>query len=162
MIVFIYILALSSLVGILYMTWEYIQGYLCHKWPTTEGVIVQARLGEIKGNRKEKILYIYYRYKVNDREYFSRRISMDAVTVQSNNIAETLLLKYPLDTTVTVWHHPLFHRLAVLETGPRQTFIHLFLIAIFSLVFIVSILALVRPGYNPVFELATLIRNWLK
>jgi len=146
-------MAIASLFGAIYVVWEYIQGYLCRKWPTTSGVIVHSKVETLTGNKKEKSPYIYYKYIVNDKEYYSRRLATHLTIPLSNEEADKLKEKYPLDKKVIVRFHPILHSFAVLETGPRQTFIHVFLFLILLLFFSISLTAILFPGYSPVFEI---------
>jgi hypothetical protein len=151
----IYIAAAVSLVGVLYVVWEYVQGYRCAKWPSTKGDIVQSELGLMPGNRKEKVPYIYYRYVVNGKTHYSRRIAMYVANLLSNVEAEKLRGQYLVNKEVVVRYHPIFNGFAVLETGQRQTLLRVFLLLIFLSVFLVSMAAIFGSGFNPLFDAIT-------
>jgi hypothetical protein len=148
----IYLVAAVSLVGIFYLVWEYVQGYRSVKWPSTKGLVVQSSLGLVQGNRKEKALYVYYRYVVGGKYYHSRRIAMYVANLLPKEEAEKLKEKYSVNKEVLVRYHPLFHGFAVLESGQRQTSLRTFLLLVFLSIFLVSMVALLKPGFNPIFE----------
>jgi len=149
-------MAIASFLGSIYVLWEYIQGFKCSKWPSTTGIIVQSKIAPIQNNNKEQSPFIYYQYIVNGKEYISRRLSMHLAISVSNKKADILLEKYPLEKQVTVKYHPLFHRVSVLEVGSKQPLIHLFMLIIMLLFFSISMVAILFPGYSPVFELIML------
>lgn len=151
--VLIYLIALAAFLGVVYMLWEQRQCYTSHLWPKTNGVIVQSKMSPVKGNRKQRANFIYYRYEVHGKEYYSRRLAMYVVNFFSHEDAARLLAQYPVDKEVTVHYHPIFTRFAVLEPGPRQTGIRMFMLVVFALFLIASLLPILAPGYNPVFEL---------
>jgi len=144
--------------GILYIAWEYVQGYRCANWPSTKGVIVQSKLSLVPGNKKEKAPYIYYKYVINGKNHYSRRLAMYVANLVSNDKAEMLLEKYSIKKEVIVRYHPIFHSFAVLETGPRQTSFRVFLLLVFLSIFLVSMVAILKPEFNPIFEAIA----WLK
>lgn len=152
MISLIHIASALSLLGIFYVAWEYVQGYRSVNWPSTKGVIVQSELGPVTGNRKEKMPYIYYRYVVNGKTHYSRRIAMYVANLLPNTEAEKLRGEYPASKEVVVRYHPIFNGFAVLQTGQRQTLLRTFLLLVFLSVFLVSMAAIFNPGFNPVFE----------
>lgn len=152
MILLVHIVAAASFIGILYVVWEYVQGYRCASWPSTKGVIVQSELGSVPGNRREKVSYIYYRYVVNGKTHYSRRIAMYVANLLPNDEAQKLRRAYPVNKDVVVKYHPMFNGFSVLETGQRQTFVRTFLLLVFLSVFLVSTTAVLKPGFNPVFE----------
>jgi len=151
-IILIYLLAVSASIGTLFIAWDYIQGYASRHWPVCDGVIVQSKLAALPHNKKEQVPYIYYKYTVQGRDYYSRRLAMYVVQVFKNAQAEKMLETYPLGRQVTVSYHPLFRGLAVLEPGPSQLYTHLFLFLMFLLISVVSILAIVNPDLNLAFE----------
>ncbi len=154
MISLIHIDAVLSLLGIFYVIWEYVQGYRSVNWPSAKGVIVQSELRLAPGKRKEKMPYIYYRYVVNGKTHYSRRIAMHVANLRSHGDAIQLRGEYPANKEVVVRYHPIFNGFAVLQTGQRQTLLRAFLLLVLLIIFLVSLAAIFEPGFNPIFGAA--------
>ena len=146
--ILIYFLLIVSLLGALFIAWEYMQGYASRKWPETNGKIVQSDIKIIPGNKKEKAPLIYYEYIVGNQTYYSRRLTMNLAAVVKNDDAEKLLSKYPLGKEVHVKYHPIFKGYSVLEVGPKQPFLHLFFFSFCILMFGLSVTTLLKPDFD--------------
>ena len=103
------------------ISWDYIQGYTSRHWPACDGVIVQSELVALPNNKKQRVPAIYYKYTVQGREYYSRRLAMYVAQTFKIAEAEKMLETYPLGRQVRVRHHPFFHRRAVLPVVDRFT-----------------------------------------
>ena len=158
----IYLLVGISFFGMLGIAWAYRQGYASKKWPEVKGVIVQSQSKlVIIRNKKEKFPLIYYEYQIHDKTYNSNRIGMHVSLTFKNDEAEKLLHKYPKKQEVIVKYHPVFNGFSVIEVGPKQPFIHLIIFCLFLLIFTISVVNLIEPSFNPVFELVRLLINKL-
>ncbi|SHF65197.1 Protein of unknown function [Mariniphaga anaerophila] len=89
------------------------------KWPTAQGVITAAELGE-STNSDGTIMYsanVYYDYTVNNRQYSSSGITMADGSSSMKNSEVKKLKKYAKGTSVAVYYDPEFPESTVLEPG---------------------------------------------
>jgi len=152
MMIHLYLIAISSLLGLIYLAWEHRQGYVCHMWPSTNGVIIQSNLGTYLKSKKMKTPYIFYTYTVNDKEYCSGRVALYITKPLTNKEADEVQERYPVDKEVIVKYHPSFHSFAVLETGHRQASIRAYLFLMLLLFFSISVMAIYKPDVILIFE----------
>ena len=152
MFIHLYLIAVTSFLGAIYLAWEHRQGYACHKWPSTKGVIIQSNLATYRNSKTMKTPSISYTFTVNDKEYYSRRLALYITKPLNNKEADELHQRYPVDKEVIVKYHPLFHSFAVLETGPRQVAIRVYLFLILLLFFSISAMAIYMPDIILIFE----------
>jgi hypothetical protein len=120
-------------------------------WPQTKGVIVQSALERISGSKH--VIRVYYRYEVSGKPWFSRRLKMTLSNLVDDDEVEGILHCYPKDKEVKVRYHPIFNGVAVLKPGATGLGLHLFLAILFVMLSVVSVTAIVKPGYNMIFEL---------
>ena len=145
-------MAIAFFLILIYLAWEFAQGYLSHKWPTMHGVIIKSKLVTYKKSKKMKTPCIVYKYTVDKNEHYSRRVALYITKPLSNKEAQELIERYPEGKKVIVKYHPLFHSFAVLETGQRQIAIRLYMFFIFLLFFSALVMAIYKPDFILIFE----------
>lgn len=98
-----------------------IYGNSSHSWPSVDGVITKS---ELLDRQEYTMAEINYRYWVRNKNYLGKDVGFCKFGTKLNTAkllkdARNITYQYPLGKAVTVYHHPRWHRIAVLETGFR-------------------------------------------
>lgn len=102
-------------------------------WPTTEGevahsaILYQTETSTTTGNASTFKADVVYRYKVHGVSYTSSKIAFLDLASTTNR-AQTLVIRYPDNSTVQVYYNPANPAEAVLEPGDASgvTFLYVF------------------------------------
>ena len=128
-------------------------GFVSVHWPTAQGKVLVSKLLE-RELRSGLILPpntiyqpgLYYEYVVNGVTRKSRSIGFYFGT-EGKELAEHQLEGRPVGAQVTVYYHPLFPSIAVLEPGIKQASV--FIILAVLGIFVTASSAIVLFGKNP-------------
>jgi hypothetical protein len=100
------------------------------KWPSVQGVILQAQAQQcyIRGTRAGLLPDVAYKYVVNEREWIGRRIDI------KNNCAvdeavRNYVAKFPVHSTILVFYDPTSPGASLLHPGPGREQTDLFHLA---------------------------------
>jgi len=94
-------------------------GYLSDAWPTTEGRVLDSRVGKRSrpGRRTGYWPIVHYTYVVDGTEYVARQLSYAKRFHGSLHSVQQVLQKYPPGRQVTVCYDPANPARAVIEPG---------------------------------------------
>jgi hypothetical protein len=91
------------------------------KWSATNGKVVVSQLmvsGSSKGNSYSPL--IRYQYHVGESQFEGQNIGFGVGFAATRRLAEPYLVKYPLESSVTVYYNPQNLGESVLENGLRK------------------------------------------
>jgi hypothetical protein len=101
---------------------NYRTGQESEKWPNVKGAITRSDM-DVQGFGR-KMTYtpmIAYRYSVNGMEYSGSRVQFVRTAGSSESSAQSVLAKYPVNSTPTVYYDPANPTNCVLEPGNTST-----------------------------------------
>jgi hypothetical protein len=95
-------------------------GQSAYSWPKTKGVVLISE--ELQISRSPRFVpRILYRYSVNNKAIKSRIIFIGHfLTYTPIDYCREIIARYPIDAEVTVYYHPGFPKLSVLEPGSNK------------------------------------------
>jgi len=111
----------AGVIGLGFGVYSLIKLVLAHRWPEAEGTIVSS----YKSNRSSDAgrmedAEITYEYEVGGKLYRSDTIQAggdisSSPSKRGSTNVDRILIKYPVGTKVTVYHHPRLPQIACLE-----------------------------------------------
>lgn len=117
------------------------------KWPVAPGEIASSQVKQehrytAQGYRLYFIPEIIYRYRVNGRDYESRRINFNVAQGVTEAWAQSFVDRYPVGKKVNVSYHPVRPEESVLEHTEVSLiigwFILIFVVVLFGIIFLAN------------------------
>ena len=101
------------------------RGVASSHWPTVSGIVLRAGMTEDQakeaGTKNTLIFYsarLAFRYQVNGQDYTTETLQFGRALGSGDSSSEAILmLRYPVGTKVTVFHHPHDPALATVKPG---------------------------------------------
>jgi hypothetical protein len=98
-------------------------GYKSTKWPTTDGIVIESRIGKNIPSSTDKVRtptfypIVRYEYNAQGTKYTCNRIRFSGGTGDKRSKAKKYVDKYPVGKAVIVYYYPDDPKTAVLEPG---------------------------------------------
>jgi hypothetical protein len=118
-----FVLAAVFLFGFVMLAWAFFDwrnARMSPKWPTVEGQVVRSVISvpAMRTRRHRWYWHVEYRYSVDGQAYTGWRTHFG--TTVSIAVARNIVGKFPAQSIVQVYHHPLKHCRSVLIPGVNR------------------------------------------